>query len=277
MITYNRPEYTDISLKRLLDTCDETMRVWVWHNGMHKPTLRVVNSYLNHPRLHKFHHNEINVKLTEPTNWLWQNSDAKYLSKVDDDGLMPYNWAQTLKKAHEDEPKFGILGCWRFFDEDFSPTKANKKIKTFNRGHRIMQNCWIEGSGYLMKRKCIENRPHLVPGQTFTGLGIELSNKNWIHGWYYPFLYQEHMDDPRSPNTLIRTDKDLAEIRPLMAQRWGVKNRGEFIQRFREEAQYLQAASSNPKSHRGWRRKLRQASVRINEILKGRSKSKPAG
>lgn len=31
MITYNRAEYTRRALARLLDTADETMRIWVWH------------------------------------------------------------------------------------------------------------------------------------------------------------------------------------------------------------------------------------------------------
>ena len=39
MITYNRPEYTRLSLERLLATCDESMRVWVWHNGTDEETL----------------------------------------------------------------------------------------------------------------------------------------------------------------------------------------------------------------------------------------------
>ena len=29
MVTYNRLEYTQRSLPRLLDSCDESMRVWV--------------------------------------------------------------------------------------------------------------------------------------------------------------------------------------------------------------------------------------------------------
>ena len=154
MITYNRPEYTRISLKRLLETCNKYMRVWVWHNGKNDETINVINSMRNHPNFFKFHHSTENKKLIIPTNWLWENANGDYLSKIDDDCLMPFQWAETLVQAHEDNPKFGIIGCWRFPDEDFRPKIANRKIISFNNGHKLMQNCWIEGSGYLMKREC---------------------------------------------------------------------------------------------------------------------------
>jgi hypothetical protein len=42
MVTYQAPESTRLSLGRLLETCDERMRVWLWHNGEHAETLAVV-------------------------------------------------------------------------------------------------------------------------------------------------------------------------------------------------------------------------------------------
>ena len=56
MVTYNRPTYTRLSLEHLLDSCDASMRVWVWHNGNDQDTLDVVASMRGHARFHEFHH-----------------------------------------------------------------------------------------------------------------------------------------------------------------------------------------------------------------------------
>ena len=49
MVTYNRPDYTRLALTRLLETCDERMSVWLWHNGDHQPTLAVTRELSAHP------------------------------------------------------------------------------------------------------------------------------------------------------------------------------------------------------------------------------------
>jgi glycosyltransferase involved in cell wall biosynthesis len=263
MITYNRPEYTKLSLKRLLDTCDESMRVWVWHNGTDEETLEIVQSFRDHPSFFKFHHSIENKKLNEPTNWLWTHAKGDFLSKVDDDCLMPMGWTGKLCQAHADVPEFGVIGCWHFLEEDFVPDVAKKKIKTFHGEHKIMQNCWVGGSGYLMKRECLEVNGLLENDKTFTKYCIELALKRWINGWYYPFLYQEHMDDPRSPNTLLKSDDDLKRYLPLTAGNFGVSSLDEWLQWLRDDAVRVQAANINPKHYIGWRGRLRRIRRRI--------------
>ncbi len=136
MITFRRPHYTEMSLARLLDSVDESVRVWVWHNGEDAETLDVVRSFEDHPRFHRLHVSPENQRLRAPTNWLWENAEGAYLSKVDDDCLVPERWVETLREAHEAEPRFGVVGCWRFQDEDFLPNVAGPKIETFSGGHR---------------------------------------------------------------------------------------------------------------------------------------------
>lgn len=65
MITHNRP-YTELSLGRLLDTCTPGLRVWVWQNGMHSKTVRVLSSFQGHPQLHHVHVSPENKGLREP-------------------------------------------------------------------------------------------------------------------------------------------------------------------------------------------------------------------
>jgi GT2 family glycosyltransferase len=261
MITHNRPEFTKLSLEQLLKTCDERMNVWLWHNGEHEPTLNLVKSYLDHPRVVRFHHNPTNDRstpqspLNEPTNWMWSNADGEYVTKVDDDCLMPDGWADTLRQAHRAEPRFGVLGCWRFYDEDFEPKLANKKIKAFGGGHKVMQSLFIEGSGYLMKRQCFAEQGPLTPELTFPEYCFKLAERGYIHGWYYPFLHQEHFDDPRSPYTAFKTDEDLRRSLPLSAQRRGDDTIEKWLAGMKRNARLAQAHPPDPKYFKGWRKK----------------------
>ena len=266
MITYNRPRYTQLSLGRLFETCSDNMRVWVWHNGNDKETINVVESFRDHPRFINYHHSPENKKLNEPTNWLWQNSDADFFTKVDDDCLMPYGWADALRKAHQDVPEFGILGCWRFPGEDFVPEWAHKKIKEFNGGHQIMRNCWVEGSGYLMKRECFEKVGPLKPNQTFTGHCIQVAKLGYVIGWYYPFLYQEHFDDPRSAKSLLKTDDDMQKWAPLSAINNGVVTIDAWQAQLKRSARHLQIASFDPKYYSGWRKLLKRVNGKIKRF-----------
>jgi len=288
MITYNRPYYTRLSLKQLLDTCDETMRIWIWHNGNDGPTLDIVRSMASHPRVHEFYISPENKKLNEPTNWLWTNAKGDYFSKVDDDCLLPNGWAQTLQRAHEDVPEFGVIGCWRFLDEDFFPEIANKKIKEFSSGHKLMANCWIEGSGYLMKRECVKSlglldtkfdRSRRITApfyrkfstrNAFNTYCIGLARKGWINGWYYPFIYQEHMDDPRTPHTEFKSDEDFRRFRPLTALSREDLSLDDWLESLKRSAKYLQEAPTDVRYYSWYMRILRKF-LRMTKPLRGKT------
>jgi glycosyltransferase involved in cell wall biosynthesis len=267
MITYNRAAYTRLALQRLLATCDGNMRVWLWHNGDDGDTLEVVRGLSADPHVHEFFHSRENRKLRDPTNWLWENGKGDFVCKVDDDCLMPDGWADTLRQAHADVPELGVVGCWRFPESDFLPDVAGRKTESFNGGHRIMRNLWVEGSGYLMKRRCIEENGLLGPSQSFTAWCTRLAAAGWINGWYFPFLYQEHMDDPRSPNSLLKTDADLERYLPLSAQVNGVTTLREWEQQLRRSASLLQHASYDPASRAGWRRVVHSVRFRMRSLL----------
>jgi GT2 family glycosyltransferase len=266
MITYNRPEYTRLALERLLSTCDEEMRVWVWQNASHEATLDVVRSFLDHPRLYRFHHSQENVKVREPTNWLWTEAEGAYLTKVDDDCLLPVGWAETLRTAHRDVPQLGIVGCWRFHEEDFDPAIASWKIQPLPGGHRILRNHWLEGSGYLMKRAVVEQGGLLPANEVFTAFCWRASAQGWINGWYYPFIYQEHMDDPRSPHCLIRDDDDLRQNAPLSALNFGITTVEQRVEQIRQFAREVQTAPIHPRAFVGWRGLLRRVRGKLRRM-----------
>jgi GT2 family glycosyltransferase len=267
MITYNRPDYTRLSLSRLLDSCPADARVWVWQNGSDQETMAVVAELRTHPRFFRFHHSPENRRLREPTNWLWENANGGYVSKVDDDCLVPENWIEHLRRAHQDVPTLGVIGCWRFQEEDFSPDLAAWKIRTFPGGHSVLVNVWIEGSGYLMKRACIETKGVLRAKKSFTHYCVDLALAGWVNGWIYPFLRQEHMDDPRAPHTGLRKDSDLVARMPLTAANNGIVTLNEWTDLIRRDALVVQKARIDAPYWRWWRVKLRGLRTRAWRLL----------
>jgi len=258
MITHNRPAYTRLSLGRLCETAPSNAKITVWDNGSADDTRRVLKEFEGHPAVEGIVYNPANDKLRGPTNWFWNNSkDADLLSKVDDDCLMPAKWVEKLEKAHNDIPDAGLLGCWRFPPEDFDLRNASRKIHSFG-PHMVLRNCWVEGSGYLMKRKVIDDIGPLKRGETFTTWCLRAAAKGYILGWYYPFLYQEHMDDPRAEHTGIRTDEDLKRLLPLSAAQYGTTTKEDWVKRIRRTAGRLQEYSLDPYDFIGIRARLKR-------------------
>lgn len=258
VITYNRPVYTRLTLERLFATCDETMRVWIWHNGNDEETLEVVHSMTNHHRLYKFHHSTENKILIDPINWLWNNAKGQYLCVIGDDSLMPNGWAQKLRKAHQDVPEFGVIACWHFQKEDFRYDLVCKKIREFRGGQRLLQNLWVQGSGVMMKRACLETEGLLTPKKSHTTYCIKLAASGWVNGWYYPLIYMEHMDDPRSPNTHLRSDDVFKRYLPLTARNFGVGSLDEWEECIRRDAICCQKSTLDPRYYLSWRAKFRR-------------------
>jgi hypothetical protein len=181
---------------------------------------------------------------------------------------MPEGWGATMRRAHHDVPEFGILGCWRFREEDFVPELANRKIFAYPGGHRLLRNCWVEGSGYVMKRRVVETIGPIREGESFSQYGIRASLAGFVNGWLYPFLYQEDMDDPRSTYTLKRSEEDYRRWASLSQRRFGVETLAQCIARQHQCALEVQAASLDPRDYVGWRGRLR----RLRGRLQGRGR-----
>lgn len=267
MITYRSSGYLHLSLPRLLDTLGEQDRVWLWHNGDDEATIEALRPFVTDPRVHKYRHSRENVKLREPTSWLWQESSGRFVSKVDDDCLVSPGWLDTFAEAHEANPDFGVIGSWRHPPEDFRPALANKKIQMYAAGHQLLRNLWVQGSGYLMSRRIVDQQGLLGADESFTGYCIRAARAGAVNGFYYPFVAEDHMDDPRSPHTLIRTDADLADRMPLSAKANGVTTVADWTAQLVQSAHVLQAASLNPDTYSGWRGKLRSTRRRLRAAL----------
>ena len=269
MITYRSAGYLHLSLPRLLETLGERDRVWLWHNGDDEATLEALRPFREDPRVHRYHHSRENVRLREPTNWLWQESTARFVSKVDDDCRVAPGWLDTFAAAHEANPGLGAVGSWRHPESDYLPELAERKIVTLDGGHRLMRNLWVQGSGYLLPRSLAVRHGGINDGEAFTSFCIRLARAGAVNGFYYPFVPEDHMDDPRSPHTLIRTDADLVDRMPLSAAANGVETVADWTAQLERSARVLQSASLDPRTYTGWRKKLTSARRRV-ERLAGR-------
>ena len=263
MITYNRPAFTRLALEQLLKTCDEYMRVWLWHNGTDAETLAVVQELKDHPSVHSFQVCEENKKLRGPTNWFWAHADGAYLSKVDDDCLLPEGWGQTLRQALDDAPSLGVVACWRFYDEDFLPEAAERKMKHLPGGHRLMTHHHVQGSGYVMKRAVFQSGGPIRDHESFTHYCWRVDAAGWDVGWYFPFIHEAHMDDARSPYYPYQTDEEFLAKRPLTAIKKNVLTIEQWRARSRWQARMLQEDTTRGKDRIGWRGRLRRLTRRL--------------
>ncbi|MCM3660812.1 glycosyltransferase family 2 protein [Georgenia satyanarayanai] len=267
MITYRSAGYLHLSLPRLLETLGERDRVWLWHNGDDEATLETLRPYRDDPRVHRFHHSRENVRLREPTNWLWQESDATFVSKVDDDCRVSPGWLDTFAAAHAANPDLGVVGSWRHPEEDVDPQLAARKIVDLAGGHRLMRNLWVQGSGYLLRRELTHRHGGIREDEAFTRYCIRLARGGALNGFYYPFLPEDHMDDPRSEHTLIRTDADLLDRMPLSARANGVMTVTDWTAQLVRSAHVLQTASLDPRSYEGWRQRLTSVRRRTRRLI----------
>ncbi|WP_053208020.1 glycosyltransferase family 2 protein [Jiangella muralis] len=267
MITYRSAGYLHLSLPRLLETCGPDDRVWLWHNGDDEATIEALRPYRDDPRVFRYHHSRENVRLRPPTTWLWTESEARFVSKVDDDCLVAPGWLDTFTAAHDANPDFGVIGSWRHPDEDLRPELARRKTQTFRDGHQLMRNLWVQGSGYLMPRSFVERLGVLGEAESFTGYCLRVARAGGVNGYYVPFVREDHMDDPRSPHTLVRTDAELAARMPLSAQANGVRTVDDWLAQLRQSAYVLQTASLNPNAYRGWRRRAKAVRNRVQRLV----------
>jgi hypothetical protein len=264
MVTCRRPAYTRRSLRALIDSCDETMRIWLWQNGSDPETLAVLDELAIDDQVHRYHHSRENVLLREPVNWLFDRARGEFLCLVNDDCLVVDGWARTLRAAHRDVAEFGAVACWHFHEDDYIPELAERKTRTFPGGRRLMLNPWVQGSGVMVKRACIEEMGPLKEDERgMTPYWHRLARAGWLNGWHLPLVPHDHMDDPRSPHTMLKTDADLAQHLPLSARLRGVKTIEDWVAHLKLSARAVQEAPVDPRHYVGLRKKIRRLHTRV--------------
>jgi glycosyltransferase involved in cell wall biosynthesis len=182
----------------------------IWDNASTDETPDYLKS-LSDARLKEVTLSKENPGPTQPMNSIWSRTNAELVGKVDNDCLLDPTWADRLSTAHADIPQLGAIACWHFRDQDFSPDVAGGKLQTFN-SHQIFRHPWVCGSGFLLKRSTFERVGPCPQGSRsigLTGYFLNIARAGMVNGWYYPFVQQEHMDDPLSPHCVYKDDATL--------------------------------------------------------------------
>ena len=121
-LTFNRLYYTKITLPALLDSSNHiSFQVRIVDNGSTDGTVEYLKS-LNHPRIEKIIYNKKNKGLVQPTKQFWKESNATFVSKIDNDILVPKNSKELLKVIYGEE--------WHIPKDDWSFYKNENKSET---------------------------------------------------------------------------------------------------------------------------------------------------
>ena len=225
-VTHCRAAYTRKSLPELIKAVDGLGKIWIWHNADHKETdpkklarieetWAVLQEYKDHPTIAVIHHSKKNVRLIPPMRWIFTKSKADFIAKVDDDAIVEEAWLKRMLAVHDHYPKAGILGAWTFMPEDYDEELAAHKIIDIGKDLRILRNNWVSGSAFVMKAEVVRGLGGLRWRESFTSLCCRAARKGWVIGWPLPLIYEDHMDDPRSPNTGF----EETGVRPLSCTR----------------------------------------------------------
>lgn len=267
MLTHNRTSYTRITLGGLLDSLPDYANVTVWDNASGPELRKVLDEFRDHPRLEEVYLSDQNLKLRDPTNWFWEKSkDCDFVSKVDDDCLLSKGWVESLVEHHEDFPDSGVIGTWRFYPEDNEERDLEPKIRK-GESKSIFLNCWVQGSGYLLRRSVIDRMGLIQSKESFPHYCIRAAKKGYVNGFAYPFIFEDHFDDPRSKYSEIRTQDDLDRYMPLTAKQFGVKTVEQWLEHNRDQAKILEQSPYDPSHYIGFKVKARNGLKRIRNMF----------
>jgi glycosyltransferase involved in cell wall biosynthesis len=210
-ITFNRLGYTRLALQSILADPNETFSLSIWDNASTDGTAEYLKNEINDPRIRRIHLSDTNIGQTAAVNAIWSQSKADLLGKLDNDCLVTPGWTQILAQAHRDIEKLGVVACWHFFEDDFDTQRAADKIQTFG-PHRIFRHPWTCGTGLLIKNETYR-RMGPIDSKAMTKYWLNMAAAGYINGFYYPLIYQEHMDDPKSRYAAIKSEEDFQKAR----------------------------------------------------------------
>jgi hypothetical protein len=126
------------------------------------------------------------------------------------------------------------------------------------------------GSGFLMKRSIFQE---IGPWEVGCDVGttsyfLKMALGGEINGWYYPLIYQEHMDDPVSDHSVLKDDITIGQMYEFTytLRSHDIRTMEERM-RWRESVLYnLLCDPWDVKHYSGWRRKLRILNAKLRQL-----------
>lgn len=271
VVTYNRLEYTKKTIKRLLEDPTEEFDLYLWDNTSTDETPEYLQDAIKDPRIVEVVLSKENVGQTGAMNYVWAKTKAELVGKLDNDCLATPGWTRILAKAHQDIARLGTVACWHYPLDEFDENAVRKagKIQSFD-GHQIFRHPWVCGSGFLMKRKTYEQYGSWKDGCDVgtTGYFLKMALGGEINGWYYPLIYQEHMDDPVSDHSILKDDITIGQMYDLT-----YTLRSQDIRTMEERMRWRKVVLHNllsepwdAKYYVGWRSKLRRVKSELAKM-----------
>jgi glycosyltransferase involved in cell wall biosynthesis len=269
LTTFNRLHYTKLALASILADPNEEFSLTIWDNASSDGTAEYLRSVRDR-RIADIIFSNRNAGQTAAVNEVWARSKADLVGKVDNDCLVTAGWTRTLAEAHKDIDNLGVVACWHFFPEDFDQEKARRKIHRFGK-HQIFCHPWTCGTGLLIKRETFRRFGPIQKSAT-TGYWLKIAAAGYINGFYYPLIYQEHMDDPRSEHCGYHAASfDEAYKHSFGYQQGIITSIDEYKKLHKNILENLLTGPCEPSYYCGWRARCRRAAGRIRQALWGKA------
>ena len=265
-ITYNRLEYTKLSIASVLADPDEKFSLTIWDNGSTDGTAEYLKNEVSDERITDIVLSKENIGQTAAINEIWSKSKADLLGKLDNDCVMTPGWTKTLAQAHKDIDNLGVVACWHLFPDEFDYEKAKSKIQTLGK-HQILRHPWTCGTGLLIKRKMFEKFGPIQSRGT-TQYWLKMALAGCINGFYYPLIYQKHLDDTRSKHSRINIMPFEKACEYMPAHQAGmVKSLRQYNRFHREIVENILTGPYEPKYYTGFQARVRQMLNRAKNII----------
>jgi glycosyltransferase involved in cell wall biosynthesis len=274
-ITYNRLEYTKLALASVLADPTEEFSLTIWDNASTDGTVEYLKNEVCDHRIVDIVFSKENVSQTAAVNTIWSKSKADLLGKLDNDCIVTPGWTRILVQAHTDISNLGVVACWHYPPEDFDYERAKHKIQTFGK-HRIFRHPWTCGTGLLIKRETFRKLGLIQNGAT-TQYWLKMAVEGYINGFYYPLVYQEHIDDPKSKHSHLR---DEASYQAAKSVTFNINSPGQetLAGRWRWRQDVLDNLFDDPwnvEYYIGWRSKLRGIKKKVTDLFSLSHSCKP--
>ena len=266
-IAYNRLEYTKLALASILADPTEEFSLTIWDNASVDGTVEYLKNDVNDQRIADIVFSKENVGQVVAVNTMWSKSEADLLGKLDNDCLVTPGWTRILAQAHTDIPNLGVVACWHYPPEDFDYERAKHKIQIFGK-HRIFRHPWTCGTGLLIKRETFKKLGPIQRKAT-TQYWLKMAVEGYINGFYYPLVYQEHMDDPKNKHSHL---KDEASYQQAKKVTFNINSPGQEILAGRwcwrqEVLDNLLNGPWDAKYYTGWRGRLCKIKKRVTDLF----------
>jgi hypothetical protein len=265
-LAYNRLDYTKLALSSLLADPTEEFSLTIWDNDSRDGTRDYLSS-VDDPRIMRKVFARKNVYLDGAANNFLSKSSADLVGIIPNDFLVTPGWTRPLARAHADVAEFGMIGCWHFFPDDFDYEQAKHKIQRFGQ-HQVLRHPWTGGGAGLVKLKTVRDCGPLEPGGT-TNYWIRMALRGYVNGFYFPLIYVEHMDDPRSKYSRVRSMSFEEAYKDSPGYQAGTIRDLQGYKRLHEDIlDNLLSGPYDPKYYCGWRAKARHAWGRIKNVMR---------